>query len=119
MNEIQDVKLAKDMLDLAKHIVKRKSVAFEPEKIEHHYETALIDLINHKHAGKPIRPRERQRGENVVELMKTLGRRFGGSRAAAKAEEGDADADRRLKAGQSRKGRTSPLAGRGCRAGQV
>src|SRR5215831_5740662 len=50
-DDIQDVKVTKDMLDLAKHIVERKSGAFEPEKFEDHYESALIDLINRKRSG--------------------------------------------------------------------
>src|SRR5450631_2344417 len=33
-DEIQDVKVTKDMLDLAKHIVNQKSGRFEPEKFE-------------------------------------------------------------------------------------
>jgi len=45
-DEIHDVKVTKDMLDLAKHIVNQKSGNFQPEKFEDHYETALIDLIN-------------------------------------------------------------------------
>jgi DNA end-binding protein Ku len=52
-NEIQDVKVTKDMLDLAKHIVNQKSGRFEPDKFEDHYEAALVDLINSKRAGKP------------------------------------------------------------------
>ena len=42
---IQDVKITKDMLDLAKHIVDQKSGHFDPDNFEDHYETALIDLI--------------------------------------------------------------------------
>jgi DNA end-binding protein Ku len=38
-DEIQDVKVTKDMLDLAKHIVNQKSGNFEPEKFEDHYES--------------------------------------------------------------------------------
>src|SRR5881275_2183680 len=45
-DEIQDVKITKDMLDLAKHIVQQKSGHFEPEKFEDHYEAALTELIN-------------------------------------------------------------------------
>src|SRR4051794_25524872 len=67
--EIQDVKVTKDMLDLAKHIVNQKSGPFEPEKFEDQYETALIDLINRKRAGKPITPKERPAVGNVVDLM--------------------------------------------------
>jgi DNA end-binding protein Ku len=71
-DEIDDVKVTKDMLDLAKHIVNQKSGSFEPEKFEDQYETALVDLINKKRAGKPITPKERPRGENVVDLMDAL-----------------------------------------------
>jgi DNA end-binding protein Ku len=83
-DEIQDVKVTKDMLDLAKHIVKQKEGSFEPDKFEDHYETALIELINQKRAGKTIRPKERPKGENVVDLMDALRKSVGG--AAAKAE---------------------------------
>ncbi|RZN12997.1 Ku protein [Bradyrhizobium sp. Leo121] len=76
-DEIQDVKVTKDMLDLAKHIVNQKSGRFEPDKFEDQYETALIDLINQKRAGKPITPKERPRGENVVDLMEALRRSVG------------------------------------------
>ena len=79
-DDIQDVKVTKDMLDLAKHIVNQKSGSFEPEKFEDHYETALIDLINQKRAGKPIRPKERPKGENIVDLMEALRRSVGGLR---------------------------------------
>jgi DNA end-binding protein Ku len=49
-DDIQDVKVTKDMLDLAKHIVEKKAGRFEPDKFEDHYETALVDLINRKRA---------------------------------------------------------------------
>lgn len=60
-DEIQDVKVTKDMLDLARHIVELKRGRFEPDKFEDQYETALIDLINQKRAGKPIRRRRSPR----------------------------------------------------------
>src|ERR1700691_2498188 len=71
-DEIQDVKVTKDMLDLARHIVNQKAGHFEPDKFEDQYETALIDLINQKRAGKPIAAKARPRGENVVDLMDAL-----------------------------------------------
>src|SRR6202790_1804179 len=82
-DEIQDVKVTKDMLDLAKHIVNQKAGRFEPDKFEDQYETALVDLINQKRAGKPITPKERPRGENVVDLMEALRKSVGGATAAA------------------------------------
>jgi DNA end-binding protein Ku len=66
---IQDVKVTKDMLDLARHIVDQKTGCFEPDKFEDQYETALVDLIKQKRGGKPITPKERPRGENVVDLI--------------------------------------------------
>jgi DNA end-binding protein Ku len=81
-DEIQDVKVTKDMLDLAKHIVEQKAGSFEPQKFEDQYETALVDLINQKRAGKPITPKERPRGENVVDLMEALRRSVGNADTA-------------------------------------
>jgi hypothetical protein len=53
-DDIQDVKITKDMLDLAKHIVEQKSGHFEPQKFENHYETALAELLAKKQKGLPI-----------------------------------------------------------------
>jgi DNA end-binding protein Ku len=75
------------MLDLARHIVEQKSGSFEPGRFEDQYETALIDLINQKRAGKPITAKARPRGENVVDLMEALRKSVGGAateRAAGK-----------------------------------
>ncbi|MFB6452065.1 Ku protein [Bradyrhizobium tunisiense] len=85
-DEIQDVKVTKDMLDLAKHIVNQKAGRFDPDKFEDHYETALVELINQKRAGKTIRPKERPKGENVVDLMEALRQSVGGVAAEAKVE---------------------------------
>src|SRR5881392_136655 len=82
-DDIQDVKVTKDMLDLAKHIVNQKAGHFEPDKFEDQYEAALIDLINKKRAGKPITAKERPRGENVVDLMDALRKSIGGGAAPA------------------------------------
>jgi len=72
-DDIQDVKLTRDMLDLAKHIVEKKSGAFEPELFEDHYETALIDLINKKRSGAPIAAKAAPKtGGNVINLMDAL-----------------------------------------------
>jgi DNA end-binding protein Ku len=100
-DEIQDVKVTKDMLDLAKHIVNQKSGRFEPDKFEDHYETALVDLINSKRAGKPITPKERPKGENVVDLMEALRRSVGGGAAPeAKAPKKAGKKPRKAAAGQ-------------------
>jgi DNA end-binding protein Ku len=41
LDDIQDVKVTKDMLGLAKHIVSQKAGHFEPDKIEDQYETMV------------------------------------------------------------------------------
>jgi DNA end-binding protein Ku len=69
---IQDVKITKDMLDLAKHIVDQKSGHFEPDKFEDNYETALIDLINQKRAGHPVAKVKVKTEGNVINLMDAL-----------------------------------------------
>ncbi len=109
-DEIQDVKVTKDMLDLAKHIVNQKSGNFEPDKFEDHYETALVDLINQKRAGKPITPKERPRGENVVDLMEALRRSVGGAAAETSAPKKPAKKPRKAAAGQ--KEMLMPIAGK-------
>jgi DNA end-binding protein Ku len=99
-DEIQDVKVTKDMLDLAKHIVNQKAGRFDPGKFEDHYETALVDLINSKRAGKPITPKERPRGENVVDLMEALRRSVGGAAPETTAPKKSAKKPRKAVAGQ-------------------
>jgi DNA end-binding protein Ku len=71
-DEIQDVKITKDMLDLAKHIVEQKSGHFDPSKFEDHYEAALQDLLNKKQKGQAIPKASPKRGDNVVDLMAAL-----------------------------------------------
>ncbi len=85
-DDIQDVKLTKDMLDLAKHIVEKKSGAFEPELFEDHYETALIDLINKKRSGMPITAKAAPKtGGNVINLMDALKKSIANEKDAAPA----------------------------------
>ncbi|SFH73354.1 Ku protein [Bradyrhizobium sp. Gha] len=85
-DEIQDVKLTKDMLDLAKHIVEKKSGAFEPELFEDHYETALIDLINKKRSGVPIAAKSTPKGGgNVINLMDALKKSLASEKEAVPA----------------------------------
>jgi DNA end-binding protein Ku len=97
-DDIQDVKVTKDMLDLARHIVNQKAGRFEPDKFEDQYETALVDLINQKRAGKPITAKERPRGENVVDLMDALRKSVGG--AATKAEKKPIKKSKKASVGQ-------------------
>lgn len=74
-DEIQDVKVTKDMLDLAKHIVEQRAGDFEPSKFEDRYEAALVDLVNKKRNGERITPIGQPRdSSNVIDLMTALKR---------------------------------------------
>src|SRR2546429_2289147 len=71
-DDIQDVKVTKDMLDLAKHIVNQKAADFEPERFEDHYEAALTELINAKRQGKTIATKPRPSGGSFFDLNEKL-----------------------------------------------
>jgi DNA end-binding protein Ku len=111
-DEIEDVKVTKDMLDLARHIVNQKTGNFQPEKFEDHYETALVDLINQKRAGKPITPKERPKGENVVDLMEALRRSVGGRAAESEVKSPGKAAKKPHKAAAGQKEMLMPIEGK-------
>jgi DNA end-binding protein Ku len=66
------VKITKDMLDLAKHIVEQKSGHFDPSKFEDHYESALQELLDKKQKGQPIAKVAPRTSAKVVNLMDSL-----------------------------------------------
>jgi DNA end-binding protein Ku len=107
-DEIQDVKVTKDMLDLARHIVQQKSGRFEPDKFEDHYEAALIELINSKRAGKAVTAKVRPRGENIVDLMDALRRSVGGAEPPTPSKL----AKKQRKAASGQKEMLMPIAGK-------
>jgi DNA end-binding protein Ku len=85
---IEDVKIPKDMLDLASHIVDTKRGKFQPEKFEDEYEDALKELLRKKQRGEKIeRPTERA-PSNVINLMDAL-------RKSVQGEHGPAGSPRR------------------------
>ena len=83
--DIPELKLPKDMLDLAAHIVETKSGHFDPSQFEDRYENALIDLLKKKQAGQKIEPAREFTPPRVVNLMEAL-------RASVDAEEKKAPA---------------------------
>jgi DNA end-binding protein Ku len=99
-DDIQDVKITKDMLDLAKHIVESKSGHFEPTKFEDRYEAALQELLDKKQKGQPIVTAKRTAPSNVFNLMDAL-------KASIKADKDPVAADK-----PSRKTRAKPAAKR-------
>lgn len=105
-DDIQDVKITKDMLDLAKHIVQQKSGHFEPANFEDHYEAALTELINKKRNGERITPVSKPAsGDNVISLMDALKRSISAKPApaakpAAEAKAGKGKKPRKAATGQ-------------------
>lgn len=88
-DDIARVKVTKDMMDMAKHIVEKKRGHFAPEKFEDHYEQALKDLIAKKSRGQKIQVPELQPSAKVIDLMEALRRSVraeGGQGAASPAK---------------------------------
>jgi non-homologous end joining protein Ku/predicted HicB family RNase H-like nuclease len=64
---VQPVKISKDMIDLAKHIVEAKKASFDPKKLKQSTTTRL------KSSTAPVLPASRSSG-NVINLMDALRR---------------------------------------------
>jgi len=70
--DIPELKLSKEILDLATHIVNTKSGHFDPSQFEDRYENGLIDLLKKKQAGEKIEPAREAAAPRVVNLMDAL-----------------------------------------------
>jgi DNA end-binding protein Ku len=73
MKDIPNVRVSKDMLELAQHILETKAAHFDPKTFKDEYETALRKLVQKKAAGKTIEvetPPEKP--SNVINLMDAL-----------------------------------------------
>ena len=70
--DIPELKLPKDMMDLASHIVSNKSGHFDPSHFEDRYENALVDLLKKKQAGEKITPVRGAPPPRVVNLIDAL-----------------------------------------------
>ena len=72
--DIPDVKVSGEMLKLAEHIVETKEADFEPDEFVDTYETAVVDLIKQKQAGKVIKHKATaapaKAAGNVIDLLK-------------------------------------------------
>jgi DNA end-binding protein Ku len=88
-DDIPNVKLTKDMMDLARHIVETKSGHFKPKEFEDHYEHALKELIEKKAKGIKIEAPKQESTGKVINLMDALRRSVqaetGGGRVARSA----------------------------------
>ncbi|WP_054313525.1 Ku protein [Mesorhizobium sp. 1M-11] len=72
--KVPEPRIKKEMLDLAKHIMKSKAGTFDPARFDDRYDAALAELIKAKMAGREIKPPKRKREGKVVDLMDALRR---------------------------------------------
>ncbi len=71
--DIPELELPDEMRDLAAHIVDSKAAHFDPTKFTDHYETALVELLRAKQAGRIIQlPKEEPAPKRVINLMDAL-----------------------------------------------
>ncbi len=71
-SEIPAKAITGEMLDLAVHIIKTKTGAFDPAKFEDRYEDALAELVKLKLEGKAIPKRTPSKSEPTISLMQAL-----------------------------------------------
>lgn len=98
--DIPEIKLPKDMLDLASHIVQTKSGHFDPSHFEDRYENALIGLLKKKQAGEKIEPVRGAPPPRVVNIMDALRASVDAEKKKAPAPSAQARRPAKKKAGQ-------------------
>ena len=107
-SDIPDVKVSKEMLQLAEHIVETKTGEFDPSEFEDTYETAVVEMLKQKQSGKTVsrvapKVAAAQTG-NVIDLLKRsleLSRRDGKGKSpsiAPSLPKGKAPAKKRARA---------------------
>jgi DNA end-binding protein Ku len=84
--DIPELKLPKEMSELAGHIIDTKASHFDPKKFEDHYENALVELLRTKQAGRVIEPirDEAPAPQRVINLMDALRASLGTEAGAGK-----------------------------------
>ncbi|WP_315919116.1 Ku protein [Mesorhizobium sp. SP-1A] len=85
-DDIKAVKIDKEMIDLAVHIIDKKATTFDPSTFEDKYEEALLELVRAKKAGKKApKAKPAEKPSNVVNLFDAL-------KKSLAADEGEEDA---------------------------
>ena len=76
---IDDMKIDKEQMDLAKTLIKKKSSKFDPSKFHDHYNEALQELINSKMEHRKPKYPEKKQGAKIVNIMDALRKSLGAS----------------------------------------
>ena len=98
--DVPELKLPAEMKQLAAHIVDNKTAKFDPSAFEDHYETALIELLRAKQAGRTVEAPKEQAPQRVINLMDALRASIG---AETKKKPAAASTKVRAAAGAKRK----------------
>jgi DNA end-binding protein Ku len=71
--EVPELKLPAEMKELASHIVDSMATRFDPSTFEDHYETALVELLRDKQAGRIVETKKDEPApQRVINLMDAL-----------------------------------------------
>jgi len=70
--DVPELKLPKEMKELAAHIVDSKATHFDANTFEDRYETALIEMLRAKQAGRTIQAPKEAPPPRVINLMDAL-----------------------------------------------
>jgi DNA end-binding protein Ku len=106
--DISDVKIDREMLKLAEHILEKKEADFDPSKFVDHYEQALTEFIRKKQAKVPVMKGKSAApvATNVVSLMDALRRSVQSDKAPPKPKKAK-------KGGNGQREMLLPIAGKG------
>jgi DNA end-binding protein Ku len=109
---ITDMKIAKDMLALAEHILETKAGEFDPENFHDRYEDAVVEMLQRKQAGMPaVTEKVAPPATNVVSLMDALKKSLAAEDTKAPAAAGKTKKPRKRAEGQREM--LLPIAGKG------
>lgn len=70
--DVPELKLPKEMKELAAHIVDSKATHFDPNTFQDRYETALVEMLRAKQAGRVIETPKQAPTPHVINLMDAL-----------------------------------------------
>ncbi|MEA2760450.1 MAG: end-binding protein Ku [Methylobacteriaceae bacterium] len=109
---ITDMKIAKDMLALAEHILETKAGEFEPQNFHDRYEDAVVEMLRRKQAGMPaVTEKAAPAPTNVVSLMDALKKSL--AVEDAKAPAAAAGKAKKPKKAEGQREMLLPIAGKG------
>lgn len=81
---IPSPRVAREMVELASHILDKKAGRFDASQFKDEYELALRKLVKRKASGKTIeKPGEKEDRGNVIDLMEALRQSVKGRKATA------------------------------------